>query len=212
MDGAALSEHEESEAGTATIKTPEPKKSRWQRFLDGKTTPQKLIVAIGALAAASIAVGTIVVAAINWLDIGGGDRRTTATDSGEFAGESGDDEPFVLHSGTPDAGRFVQFGIAAARQGDPFELNVQIPEALFDNGSHLRLFYACDDSGVIGDGPCSFVRLEQGTSTPIALDPVGWWLRGCYLLVQDGAGYQADHLDFELTWVNNTCAPHVTTG
>ena len=118
----------------------------------------------------------------------------------------------MSRSGTLDADRFVQFGIAAARRGDPFELNVQIPEALFDNGSHVRLFYACDDSGVVGDGPCSFVRLEQGRSTPIALDPVGWWLRGCYMLVQDGAGYQAEHLDFELTWVNDTCAPHVTTG
>ena len=61
-------------------------------------------------------------------------------------------------------------------------------------------------------GPRSFVRLEQGSSTPIALDPVGWWLRGCHTLVQDGAGYQAEHLDFEITWVNHTCAPHVTTG
>ena len=207
MDHAALGEDDGSEAGTATINRPKPKKSWWQRFLDGKTVPQKLIVAIGALAAASIAIGTIVVAAINWLDNDDREVRTTATDSGVFAGDSGDDEPFVLHSGTPDADRFVQFGIAAARRGDPFELNVQIPEALFDNGSHLRLFYACDDSGVIGDGPCSFVRLEQGSSTPIALDPVGWWLRGCYMLVQDGAGYQADHLDFELTWVNQTCAP-----
>jgi hypothetical protein len=211
VDRTTLGEHEESEASTATIKTPKPKKSRWQRFLDGKTVPQKLIVAIGALAAASIAIGTIVIAAINWLDDGDRDGYTAATDSAGFADGDGD-EPFVLHSGTPDADRFVQFGIAAARQGDPFELNVQIPEALFDNGSHLRLFYACDDSGVIGDGPCSFVRLEQGRSTPIALDPVGWWLRGCYLLVQDGAGYQAEHLDFELTWVNHTCAPDVTTG
>ena len=41
-----------------------------------ESRPQKLIVAIGALAAASIAIGTIVVAAINWLD--DGDRRDTA--------------------------------------------------------------------------------------------------------------------------------------
>ena len=210
MDRTALGEDEESEASAATINRPNPKRSRWQRFLDGKTVPQKLIVAIGALAAASIAIGTIVVAAINWLDNGDRERPTAAIDSGVFVGDG--DEPFVLHSGTPDADRFVQFGIAAARRGDPFELNVQIPEALFDNGSHVRLFYACDDSGVIGDGPCSFVRLEQGSTTPIELDPVGWWLRGCYLLVQDGAGYQADHLDFELTWVNHNCAPHVTTG
>ena len=212
MNRAALGEHEESEAGKATVGRPKPAKSWWQRFLDGKTVPQKLIVAIGALAAASIAIGTILVAAINWLDDDDPDGRTAATESGVFAGDSGDDEPFVLHSGTPDAGRFVEFGIAAAERGDPFELNVQIPEALFDNGSHLRLFYACDDTGVIGDGTCSFVRLEQGTSTPIGLDPVGWWLRGCYMLVQDGAGYQAGHLDFELTRVNDTCAPGVTTG
>jgi hypothetical protein len=210
VDGPALDAHQESEVGTASVKRPKPKKTWWHRFLDGKTVPQKLIVAIGALAGASIAIGTIVVTAINWLDNGDRDRRTTATDVGVFAGESGD-EPFVMHSGTTDADRFVQFGIAAARRGDPFDLNVQIPEALFDNGSHLRLFYACDDSGVVGNGPCSFVRLEQGTSTPIALDPVGWWLRGCYLLVQDGAGYQAEHLDFELTWVNETCAPPVTS-
>jgi hypothetical protein len=212
VDRTTLGEHEESEASTATVDRPKPKKSWWQRFLDGKTVPQKLIVAIGALAAASIAIGTIVVAAINWLDDGARDGHTAASDSGGFVGDGDGDEPFVLHSGTLDADRFVQFGIAAARRGDPFELDVQIPEALFDNGSHVRLFYACDDSGVIGDGPCSFVRLEQRRSTPIALDPVGWWLRGCYTLVQDGAGFQAEHLDFELTWVNYTCAPHVTTG
>jgi hypothetical protein len=212
VDRASLGEDEGSDAGTATIERPRPKKSWWQRFLDGKTVPQKFIVAIGALAAAAIAVGTIVAAAINWLGNGDPESRTTVTDSAEFAGDGVDGEPFVLRSGTPDANRFVEFGIAAARRGNPFELNVQIPEALFDNGSHLRLFYACDDSGVIGDGPCSFVRLEQGSSTPIALNPIGWWLRGCYLLALDGAGYQAEHLDFELTWVNTTCVPPASVG
>ena len=36
--------------------------------------------------------------------------------------------------------------------------------------------------------------------------PNGLWFQGCYLVVMDGAGYQADPLDLELHWHGETCA------
>src|SRR5262245_38427867 len=51
---------------------PVRKPSTWQRLLDNKTGPQRLVISLGALAAALIAIGGVVAAVVRAFDDDGG--------------------------------------------------------------------------------------------------------------------------------------------
>jgi hypothetical protein len=177
-----------------------PSPSRWEHILGQTTTTQRLIVAISSIATAVVAVGTIVIFVVRWLDDDDDRGDDAAQDATEFAAAN---ETATVRSGTAGAAALVTY-LLSVSGGDPVMLDIQIPER--EGDGHLPLYYECDDSGTIGQGTCSFVRLEQGFDIPQRINPEGWWLRGCYLVAQDGAGYRAEHLDLELRRVNDQCA------
>jgi hypothetical protein len=158
--------------------------SGWQRFLAGKTTVQRLVIASGALAGAVLAIGGVVVGAAHLLDRASAvGPATGAVQQIQNQHESADD--------------FVRLLLGAAEKQEPVPLNHQV-FAPKGPGGEYRLEYNC------GSAICSLVRLE----TPIggadaATDRV--WYQGCWSVVKDGNGYGADHLDLELTRRGPTC-------
>ncbi len=158
--------------------------SGWQRFLAGKTTVQRLVIALGALAGAVLAFGGVVVGAAHLLD------RAPALGSA-----AGAVKQIRNHEGSADD--FVRFLLRAAESRTPVQLDHRVL-APRGPGGEFRLEYGCGSAG------CSFVRLE----TPADLSPTmtgGVWYKGCWSVVQDGNGYGADHLDLELRRQGETC-------
>jgi hypothetical protein len=78
----------------------------WQRFLAGKTTVQRFVIALGALAGAVLAIGGVVVATTKLLD-----QRTAVGPA------SGQIEEIQNQQGTAD--EFVRFLLRAADTGAP---------------------------------------------------------------------------------------------
>lgn len=163
------------------------KPSSWQQFLDGKTTWQRLIIAVGAIAGALVAIGGLV-AGIGAL---AGDRKSAmSSTTTTFAGEE-----IVVMNQSKDADAFVRFLLGT--DGTPVQLNHKVIAP--DAGSHIRLEYDCAKRT-----GCSYTRLEAGTFIPDRIEG-GVWYRGCFSVVREGAGYAADHLDLEFTMNGAVC-------
>lgn len=162
--------------------------SAWQRFLAGRTTLQRLVLALGALAAASLAVIGVVraVAAV----AGGTDRPGAApsTTGGvvDIANQSA------------DADTLVRFLVDRAG-GAPVALDHRV-HAPIGNGGEVRLEYACDrDTG------CSTARLESPDDIEATLRD-GRWYQGCYAVsIRVGTGYEAQPLYLELRHQGPVC-------
>lgn len=163
------------------------KKSTWERFLDQKTTPQRLLLAVAAIVAA---VGLLGALAVTIGDRLGGDDPdgTEVVEVGELNGE-------VIEQGTASADDFVRHLVSVAG-GAPVQLDltVRAPETESAIGSHLPLWYNCDDGAVVGDGACNLVRLEFPTDTPPAVtNPLGWRFQGRYrVTIRNGVDFGTD--------------------
>jgi hypothetical protein len=161
-----------------------PTLSGWQRFLAGKTTVQRLVIALGALAGAVLAIGGVVAGAAHLL------HRAPAV--GPATGEVQE-----IQNQQETADDFVRFLLHAAATKAPVPLDHKV-FAPRGPGGEYRLEYACGSTG------CSLVRLE----TPIGgADGVSdrVWYQGCWSVVKDGNGYGAEHLDLELRRQGETC-------
>lgn len=161
--------------------------SRWHKFLDGKTTWQRFIVAVGALAGALIAIGGLI-ASIGALVSDNGTPEG-ATDRALAVNE------MVVTNQTKEADAFVRFLLGT--DGVPVPLNHKVIAP--DAGSHIRLEYDCAKRT-----GCSYTRLEAGTFIPDHIEG-GVWYQGCFSVVKEGAGYGADHLDLEFTKNGAAC-------
>lgn len=163
----------------------EQRQSWWHRFLKGTTGPQRLVLAVGALAAAVLAIGGVVTAIVRFVD-GDDSRRVGSATEGDQR----------IENQSTEADELVGFLIE--HDDSAVQLNHQV---IAPRGSNdVSLQYACDEPT-----GCSVVRLQLPDSTPNEM-PNGLWFQGCYLVVMDGAGYQADPLDLELDWRGETCA------
>ncbi len=164
-----------------------PQPSTWHRFLDGKTSGQRLVLALGALAGALLAIGALIagIGALVGDDDGPATPGTSTTPTGET----------VVESQSEGADAFVRQLLAT--EGAPIQLNhkVMAPDA----DAHFRLEYDCAKAT-----GCSFTRLETEAFNEARI-PGGVWFRGCYSVVGDGAGYGADDLDLEFTEQGPTC-------
>lgn len=169
----------------ATPPGPAARQSTWHRFLDGKTSGQRLVLALGALAGALLAIGGLVAAvtALVGDDTPPGSTTSTSTD------------PTVVENQSKKADEFVRDLLAT--NGAPVQLDARVLAP--DEGSHVRLEYDCDKAT-----GCSFTRLEIGSFIADRI-PGGVWFQGCYSVVKEGAGYGADHLDLEFTESGPTC-------
>lgn len=155
------------------------------RFLKGTTGPQRLVLAVGALAAAVLAIGGVVTAIVRFVDGDDSRRIGPATD-----------EEQRIENQSAAADELVGFLID--HDEGAVQLNHQVIAPRGPNDVSLQ--YACDEPA-----GCSVVRLQLPDSTPNEI-PNGLWFQGCYLVVMKGAGYQADPLDLELRWRGETCA------
>lgn len=171
---------------TARDKTDEQEQSRWQRFLKGKTGPQRLVLAVGALAAAVLAIGGVVAAVVRFVD--GDDERRVGPAT---------DEVQRIENQSAEADDLVRFLIEHDERS-PVQLNHQVTAPRGPNDVSLQ--YACDEPT-----GCSVVRLQLPDSTANEISN-GLWFQGCYLVVMKGAGYGAQPLDLELQLRGETCA------
>jgi hypothetical protein len=160
--------------------------SGWQRFLAGKTSGQRFVLALGALAAAVLAIGGVVVGAAQLLD-----QRTTV--------EPATGQTQQIDNRQRSADEFVRLLLGVADARAPVQLDHQVL-APRGPGGEYRLEYGCGSAG------CSFVRLEAPADQPAGIAG-GVWYQGCWSVVRDGAGYGADHLDLELRRQGDTCPP-----
>lgn len=162
---------------------PPPPPSRWQLFLDSKTSPQRLLVALAGMVTAVVAIAAAVVTLTGWF----------AAD-GDRPGRSSPPPGSVVESGTAQADDLVR-RLLAADHGDPIALDLTVlalQGATIE--SHLALWYNCEPGAVVGDGACNKVRLEFPSDTqPPRTKPLGWRFRGRYRVdVRNGVDYGTD--------------------
>lgn len=163
-----------------------PRQSTWARFLEQKTTVQRVLLAVGALATAVLAIGAVIAGLAAFLD----------DDSPHRGGaDTGTVQDVVNQEDTADD--FVRFLLDAAG-GRPVQLDHRVAAPRGDGGQ-AELQYDC-----AAPTGCSFVRVEAGDHIPNTFAG-GVWYQGCWAITKDGAGYGAGHLDLELSWRGATC-------
>jgi hypothetical protein len=167
--------------------------SRWQAFLSGKTGAQRFVLALGALAAAVLAIGAVVAGAISLLD-GDGVNSTLGQQA---------DGVQLIYNQSESADAFVHDLINAADGSIPLELDHQVYAPRGTTGPQHELQYNCE----VTPG-CNLVRLEPGDA-PRFPDSTAErvWYQGCYSIDRDGNGFGADQLDIVLTFTGTTCPP-----
>jgi hypothetical protein len=166
---------------------PGRKPSTLQRLLDNKTGPQRLVISLGALAAALIAIGGVVTAVARVFDGDGGGGSDLDRPPGETQ---------RIESRTEAADRFVSDLLD--HNGAVVALDHHLIAKI--GPADVSLLYNCTDTGV-----CSSVRIQSVYDDADAM-PDGRWFKGCYAVAQDGNGYGADSLDIELRYQADTCA------
>jgi hypothetical protein len=151
--------------------------------LENKTDIQRLVIAMGMLAGALLAIGAVVTAAIQLVD-GNDETRLSADPPAGVVG---------VENQSSDADQLVRDLID--HEGTVVELNHQI---MGEPGpGNVTVDYACDETA-----GCSTVGIEDGQTT---FEPIvgGVWFKGCYGVTVDGNGYGAQAL--ELTARGATC-------
>jgi hypothetical protein len=157
----------------------------WQRFLRGKTSPQLFVIALGALAAAVLAIGAVVASVVKVFD--GDDKGGVGPANGKIQ---------RIENQSTDADEFVRF-LLDRDGGKPVQLDHQViaPRGPAD----VSLQYNCDQPT-----GCSLVRVQTPDSIPAEITG-GFWLQGCYSVVRNGAGYGAQPLDLALRRQGERC-------
>ncbi len=162
------------------------KQSFWAQFLQGKTSAQRFVIALGALAAALLAIGAVVTTIVRLVD--SDDDRSVGPANGEVQ---------RIENQSADADDLVRL-LLDHDGGPPLALNHQIMGQ--PGPGDVSLQYDC--GAATG---CSTVRIQDGQVT-FASIAGGIWFTGCYGVVRDGAGYAAQGLDIELHFQGETCA------
>lgn len=157
-----------------------------QRFLAGAIKPQQLVVQIGALATAVLAIAAVVAAIVHFV----------GNDDDGGVGPATEDVQRIENQ-SADADDLVRLLIE--RDGTTIDLNHQVIGEL-PGANDVLLQYDCD-----APAGCSIVKLALPDSTPNLLAD-GMWFQGCYLVDMIGAGYASSSLAFGLLQRGATCA------
>ena len=173
-------------------------KSLGERVIAGKTGPQRLLIWLGAAAAALLAIGTLISALGGWLQPTSSAPAPSSTRVAGSSSPSGAAELVVINNKSAEADAFVQLLLAADGK-QPVQLNHKIV-APPGEGASIRLEYGCGSTG------CSFTRLEPaGWNFEWATDGKSAWVRGCVRVTAEGGLYLAKHLDLELFRTGPRC-------
>jgi hypothetical protein len=167
------------------VSTSHPRRgSAWKHFLKGKTPGQRLIIQLGAIATALLAIGGVVAGVVSFV----GDRFGISA-----AGPAG---VTVVRTQQPSADHFVEMLVKA--DGGVVQLNHQLYGRR--GAADVTLAYHCQSSG-----RCSITRVQAPEDQPAELPPDGVWYRGCWAVTMDGNGFGAEPLDLELRKQDDTC-------
>jgi hypothetical protein len=173
-------------SGGAGEAPPGRKPSTLQRLLDNKTGPQRLVISLGAIAAALIAIGGVVTAVARVFDGAGGGGSDLDRAPGETQ---------RIESRTAAANEFVEDLLD--HDGGVVALDHRLVAEI--GPADVSLLYNCTDAGV-----CSKVRIQSVYDDADAMSD-GRWFKGCYAVAQDGNGYGAESLDIELRYQSAAC-------
>jgi hypothetical protein len=158
----------------------------WRRFLDQATVPQKLLLSLGAIAGALVAIGTLVIAV--------GDRLGDDDDgSDSIESLSGT----TVESKTDDADQLIR-GLLAAAGSDSKTvlLDVKVladPSQPTLNSADIHVYFNCDT------GDCSRARLQFPEGLPVTTNPLGLDLEGSWAVtLASGLDFDSTQLDIQL--------------
>jgi hypothetical protein len=154
----------------------------WSRFLAGSTTGQRLVRAVGALATALLATAALAAGVVRVIG--------AAADAGPSLGG-----PPTVATQTESADGFVRFLLANEQK--TVQLDTRVTGE--PGPAHVSLHYDCAKRT-----GCSLVRVESNDDSFDRVEG-GVWIQGCYLVVREGNGYGAEHLDIELHARGSTC-------
>ncbi|MBA3287895.1 MAG: hypothetical protein H0U21_07715 [Acidimicrobiia bacterium] len=157
-----------------------------QRFLAGEIRPQQLVLQIGALATAVLAIAALVAAVVHFV----------GNDDDGGVGPATEHEQRIENQ-SADADELVH--LLDDRNGTTIDLNHKVIGEL-PGANDVLLQYDCD-----APAGCSVVKLALPDSTPNLL-PDGIWFKRCYLVDRIGAGYGSSGLAFALFDRGATCA------
>ncbi|HEY5787616.1 MAG TPA: hypothetical protein VIT65_22850 [Microlunatus sp.] len=167
------------------MSTAQPRReSAWKHFLEGKTPGQRLIIQLGAIATALLAIAGVVAGIVSFVN------DQFGMGGAEPAGVT------VVRTQQSSADAFVEMLVKA--DGGVVQLNHQ----LHGRRGHadVTLAYHCQSSG-----RCSTTRVQAPEDQPAELPPDGVWYRGCWAVTMDGNGFDAQPLDLELRKQDDTC-------
>jgi hypothetical protein len=161
------------------------RQSFWAQFLQGKTSAQRFVIALGALAAALLAIGAVVTTIARAVD--NDDDRSVGPATGEVQ---------RIENQSVEADDFVQL-LLDHDGGPPLPLDHQIMGR--PGPGDVSLDYNC--GAATG---CSTVRIQDEQVTFSSISG-GVWFQGCYGVVKDGPGYGAQGLDIVVSFQGTTC-------
>jgi hypothetical protein len=167
--------------------------TRWTRFLAGKTSGQRFILQVSALAAAVATIGGVALG--GWKLVSGVISRVSDSSLSTSAGQTQQ-----VQNGSTAADRFVELLVDKSKRGTPMPLDHQVHFSGIDN-NQFTLQYHCDP------GPCSTVTLvDYGVAAaPISGADQARWFHGCWTAERQGPGLDAVGLKVTLVRVGETC-------
>jgi hypothetical protein len=160
-------------------------------MLGNRTGPQRLLLELGALATAVLAIGALVMAVITVVGrLGDDDDDDGGTGRSGVARAAERIEPR-----TTEADEFV--GWLLDHEDSVVQLDHEVVGEL--TAADARLLYACSAGGV-----CASTRIQDADVVGTETDD-GWWFQGCFAVARDGRGYGVEPLDIELSAQGDQC-------
>lgn len=165
----------------------------WRRFLDQATSLQKLLIALGGIATAILAIGALVIAVGNLVD----DSDDTERSRSGGAGALGDLDGTTVHSDTAEADALIA-GLLSVAAGDTRTVHLDV-KVLADasqpalDSADIWVYFNCSP------GPCSKARLQFPRNEAVETNPLGLDLTGSWeVRLARGVDFQSKELDIQL--------------
>jgi hypothetical protein len=164
----------------------------WRRFLDQATSVQKLLIALGGIATAVLAIGALVVAVGNLVDDDDTDRSKPVG-----VGALADLDGTTIRSKTAEADELIAGLLAvAASESKTVHLGLKVladaSQPALDSAD-IKVYFNCSP------GPCSRARLQFPRNEGVETNPLGFDLTGTWeVRLARGIDFQSTELDITL--------------
>ncbi len=164
-----------------------------RRFLDQATTAQKLLLAVGGIATAILAIGALVLAVGDRLD--NDDDSADSPSGGLPSLVSLDGE--TIESRTEEGDALIT-GLLAVAEREPRTVHLGVKVLADDsqpalNSADIWVYFNCSP-GSCGKARLQFPRNDAVVTNPLGFDLTGWW----EVALARGVDYQSAELDIVL--------------